>query len=28
VYEKYFGLRQKPFNSTPDPAFQYTNRAY
>ena len=28
MYEKYFGLRQKPFNSTPDPAFQYTNRAY
>ena len=28
MYEKYFGLSQKPFNSTPDPAFQYTNRAY
>jgi general secretion pathway protein A len=28
MYTKYFGLTQKPFNATPDPRFQYTNRCY
>ena len=28
MYASYFGLRQKPFNTTPDPRFLYTNRCY
>jgi general secretion pathway protein A len=28
MYTRYFGLTQKPFDATPDPRFQYTNRCY
>lgn len=28
MYASYFGLRDKPFNATPDPRFFYTNRGY
>jgi general secretion pathway protein A len=28
VYERYFGLREKPFNATPDARFCYANPAY
>ena len=28
MYASYFGLRDKPFNATPDPRFFYANRGY
>ena len=28
MYASYFGLREKPFNATPDPRFFYANRGY
>ena len=28
MYTSYFGLREKPFNATPDGRFFYTNRGY
>jgi general secretion pathway protein A len=28
MYTRYFQLSEKPFNATPDPRFQYTNRCY